>query len=139
MSDNIKQSHVEFSNSVKNYLPEQYTILEDYGMRENKQGWYSNSDSNECYPDIRVYHHYVDNILDNDNGPANIEMYYGDQNIIFCVRWYKNGKLHRLDGPAYQDLHETQTYYLNGKNLSRKQYFNHPLVIEKTIDFILDD
>ena len=30
-------------------------------------------------------------------------------------RWYANGELHRLDGPAYEGYNGIKTWYVNGK------------------------
>jgi len=42
-----------------------------------------------------------------DNCKVNI--YYGDK------RWYQNGKLHRLDGPAIENTDGNKYWYQNGK------------------------
>jgi len=36
--------------------------------------------------------------------------------------WYLNGKLHREDGPAYEDSDGTKIWYLNGKKLTEADW-----------------
>jgi hypothetical protein len=43
--------------------------------------------------------------------------------------WWKDGKIHRLDGPAYITSRE-QIHYVNGRALSEDEFNNHSEVIE---------
>jgi hypothetical protein len=53
--------------------------------------------------------------LHNENGPAVI---IDDTNF-----WYKNGQLHRIDGPAIEWKNGDKEYYLNGLEISEKNYY----------------
>lgn len=81
-----------------------------------------------------------------------------------AVFWYKNGKCHREDGPAciwdelgwawlfegeyhriggpatwhpsWPDLYQ---YYIHGKKFSKKDYWNHPLVVKNALTEILNN
>ena len=37
-------------------------------------------------------------------------------------RWYFNGKLHREDGPAYEEANGSKEWYLNGKEYTEEEY-----------------
>jgi len=37
-------------------------------------------------------------------------------------RWYVNGKFHRTDGPAIEYSNGSKFWYLNGNELSQKEY-----------------
>lgn len=84
-----------------------------------------------------------------------------------CKGWYKNGKLHREDGPAiirlsdkteiwyfegrrhriggpaqtyFQDLEtKIKIFMLNEEYFSEKNYWKHPLVLEYKLNKILDN
>jgi hypothetical protein len=46
------------------------------------------------------------------------------------LAWYKEGLRHREDGPAIIDPDDgTEDYWLNGKQFSKKEYEQQPLVI----------
>ena len=80
-----------------------------------KQGWIKN--------EFGTKHHYVDDEIHNDNGPAII---FTDGSKI----WYKHGKIHREDGPAIErhDGSVLWFYYdkLIGKSIDgfTQQHFN---------------
>ena len=48
------------------------------------------------------------------NGPAVITRYYN--------LWYKNGIIHREDGPAVEWHHGSKEFYLDGKQYSEREY-----------------
>ena len=61
----------------------------------------------------------------NYNGKLSTEKIYHDSNILrtgTVTRYYKNGKLHRMDGPAieYEDEKYEGYYYINGKWVDNK-------------------
>jgi hypothetical protein len=43
--------------------------------------------------------------------------------------WWVNGKIHRLDGPAYEYADGTKGWWVNGKQLSEEDFNQHPEVI----------
>lgn len=54
--------------------------------------------------------HYKNGKLHREDGPA-IEWRWGDKD------WYMNGKLHREDGPAVNYIDGTKLYYINGEHI----------------------
>ena len=42
--------------------------------------------------------------------------------------WYRNGKLHREDGPAIEEPDGTKYWYLDNKNLSEEEIMVHPIL-----------
>lgn len=71
---------------------------------------------------------YIDGRLSSEcsyNGEISIEKIYHDSNMLgmgTVTRYYKNGKLHRMDGPAieYEDEKYEGYYYINGKWVNNK-------------------
>ena len=64
--------------------------------------------------------HYVNGIVNNDNGPA-IELFDG------AKFWYINGFLHREDGPAIHRaacVKGIRYWYLNGEELSEEEFLS---------------
>ena len=54
-----------------------------------------------------------------------------------CMCWLKQGRLHRIGGPAriYFETNAVE-YYINGQYFSlfkMNQYWNHPLVVEEKL------
>ena len=43
---------------------------------------------------------------------------------------YINSKCHKLDGPAIIDNKGNKYYYISGKQYTREEHLEHPLVIE---------
>jgi hypothetical protein len=43
--------------------------------------------------------------------------------------WYFNGELHRLDGPAIVRLNGDQEWHIDGKQMTLKEFNQHPLVV----------
>lgn len=64
-------------------------------------------------------------------------VYNGDGQKMF----FKNGKLHRLDGPAIFHFNgwpsDWDDYYIDGKEVSETEFWNHPLVIANKLKTIL--
>jgi hypothetical protein len=58
---------------------------------------------------------FKDGKLHREDGPAIIESDGSEY-------WYKNGKLHREDGPAIACKDGTKHYYLNGKEIKEEDY-----------------
>ena len=58
---------------------------------------------------------YLDGKLHRVDGPA-FEYSNGYK------EWYLNGKRHREDGPAIEGANGTKAWYLNGKQLTKKQH-----------------
>jgi hypothetical protein len=38
-------------------------------------------------------------------------------------QWYFEGKLHRVDGPAFESIYGTKAWYLNGIKYSQEEWF----------------
>lgn len=59
-----------------------------------------------------------------------------------CHCWFNDGRLHRLDGPArIYDGTIAGEYYINSQYFfygNLKAYWNHPLVVNHTINKILE-
>lgn len=76
---------------------------------------------------------YIDGKLSSEcnyNGELSTEKIYNDSSILrmgmgTVTRYYKNGKLHRMDGPAidYEDEKYEGYYYINGRWVNNK-FFN---------------
>ena len=52
------------------------------------------------------------------------------------TRWYLNGKLHRVDGPAVEHADGSKEWYLNGKKYTEYEFnakINPSKVIEMTM------
>lgn len=47
---------------------------------------------------------------------------------LYQIFWYKNGKLHRLDGPACTYFTFAPDYYIEGANYSKERFYAHPVV-----------
>lgn len=45
--------------------------------------------------------------------------------------WYLNGKLHRVGGPAIEEVDGTKHWYLNGKEFTKQSYI--AITTQKTI------
>lgn len=56
----------------------------------------------------------------------------------YLKSWYKNGLAHNLFGPAIQWKNGKKIYAIEGTIHSEKEYFNHPLVIDRFINQILE-
>jgi len=50
--------------------------------------------------------------------------------------WHKNGKLHRLSGPAIIRPNGKNEYWIDGNQYSFKQYGCHPLLIIKKLEIL---
>lgn len=49
---------------------------------------------------------------------------YINSDSFMTSAWFKNGHLHREDGPAIIDRHGNyKSYYLHGKQLTEKEYY----------------
>jgi len=65
--------------------------------------------------------------------------------ILGEIRHLKNGKLHRLDGPAQiftrriASSNITSVYWLNGNVVSKQNYYRFPAVIEEKIKKITEE
>ena len=70
---------------------------------------------------------YKDGVLHREDGPA-VECINGDK------AWYKNGKLHREDGPAIEWSNGDKEWFLDGKELSEdefnKRMNSHTVIID---------
>ena len=70
---------------------------------------------------------YKDGVLHREDGPA-VEYEDGDK------AWYKNGIIHRDDGPALEYLEGIKKWYLNGEELSEEEFIkrtnSHTVVID---------
>lgn len=69
--------------------------------------------------------------LHNNDGPAIIKS-------SGPIQWFKNGKCHRLGGPAITNFNGREHYYIYGEWMTPKEYWEHPLVIEYKLNSILD-
>lgn len=61
-------------------------------------------DENGMIIKIGYYYHYDGNskfVLDRENGPALVRKSIGNVRTLQETFWYKDGKIHRADGPAY--------------------------------------
>lgn len=82
-------------------------------------------DENGIIIKIGYYYHYNGNskfVLDRENGPALIRKSIGNVRTLQETFWYKDGKLHRTDGPAYMlyDNHYeivNMKWYINDREL----------------------
>ena len=67
---------------------------------------------------------YLNGKLHREDGPA-IENVVEGNNF-----WYLNGQLHREDGPAIEDLDGNKAWYLNGKLVSEQDVLNLSQTLE---------
>lgn len=83
-------------------------------------------DENGVIIKIGYYYHYNGNskfVLDRENGPALIRKSIGNVRTLQETFWYKDGKLHRTDGPAYMLCDNNyeivkMKWYINDRELS---------------------
>lgn len=91
--------------------------------------------SGTCYIETErsVYFILENRKIHNNNGPAIVR---ANGNKI----WYVNGLLHRLDGPAIEDVVCNEfSYFINGDVLyTPEQYWNYRKVIKFTLDNIIN-
>lgn len=53
--------------------------------------------------------------------------------------WLINGRRHRIDGPAYVNIKsDFNLFFVEGKEYTKEDYWNHPLVVEYKLKSILD-
>ena len=82
-------------------------------------------DENGVIIKIGYYYHYNGNskfVLDRENGPALIRKSIGNVRTLQETFWYKDDKIHRIDGPAYMlydDNYEIidMKWYVNDREL----------------------
>ena len=77
---------------------------------------------------IKTGYHYHNNgnskfVLDRENGPALIRKSIGNVRTLQEMFWYKDGKLHRTDGPAYMFYDNNyeivnMKWYINDRELN---------------------
>lgn len=53
--------------------------------------------------------------------------------------WYVDGKLHRADGPAIEYADDRKSWYVNGKKMTKEEFNKHPLVVEKVLGKIIGE
>jgi len=77
--------------------------------------------------------YYLNDKFHREDGPA-------VENTVGNKFWYINDLLHREDGPAceYGDKSEPESYYLNGKNFSKENYWKE-IERRKSINYILSN
>ena len=81
---------------------------------------------NVTYDDKGFLHSY-------DNKPA-FNYYFTKSNTIYISEWYKNGKKHRLDGPALVYHSNLQnSYYLEGRRYEYEKW------LIKREEFIIEE
>ena len=78
--------------------------------------YYYNSNYNDSNIATMFDKYYGRGSLDRSNGPAIYDKYNDDWKF-----WYKDGLLHRIDGPAFNDNGNIR-YYLHGDKLSFEEY-----------------
>ena len=65
---------------------------------------------------VICYGYYIDNyfVYHNENGPA----------VIYpkSIEWWYHDKLHRLCGPAFEDIYGNKVYYVDNIVYSEKDY-----------------
>lgn len=82
-------------------------------------------DENGVIIKIGYYYHYNGNskfVLDRESGPALVRKSIGNVRTLQETFWYKDGKIHRTDGPAYilyDDNYEIvkMKWYINDREL----------------------
>ena len=97
-----------------------------------------------------------DCVPDNFTGTCRIEeeecvitfkngMYHSDFTPCFIYdsgeeEWWQNGLIHRLDGPAFNELVVTHVgrFFISGKGYAEKEYWSHPFVVEHKLNKILN-
>lgn len=75
---------------------------------------------------------YKEGKLHREDGPAKIS-------ATTCT-WYHENKIHRIGGAAFCFLDEMRSkiYFINGELLQEKDYWNHPEVIKHKIKKIIE-
>jgi hypothetical protein len=88
------------------------------------------------YPNGSKYW-YVNGKLHRLDGPA---VEYPGPNGHGHVGWLQNGEYHRIDGPAYEDDNGQKGWYINGKQMTEKQFnkwrVKHNPIKESRLDII---
>ena len=80
-----------------------------------------------------------------EDGPAYIVMYIKEDNIEIVIEegYYKNGQLHRLDGPAEifygePEVIKRENYWINDEWLIKEEWELHPEVIEYKLNQLIN-
>jgi len=109
--------HYESSSSVPEYFCGVCYIVEDRAILWRKNG--------------RAH---------NPNGPAVIWTPRDDLSQYFGYKYYINGQLHRLSGPAWseKDPKNNQIFFIYGKEFEKEKFWNHPLVVKNIFETILE-
>ena len=79
--------------------------------------------------DDGILHWYKEGQLHRIDGPAIIQK--GWRKI-----WYQHNHIHRLDGAAVEWDDGHKTWYVHGTNYTEEQHKNHPLVIKLKLKMI---
>lgn len=74
--------------------------------------------------------YYKNGVLHRTDGPA-VRYIWGEE------YWYFEGKRHRLDGPSQTSRRGEKTYHIHGECLKETDYWKHPLVIKAKLNKIL--
>jgi len=109
--------HYESSYSVPEYFCDVCYIIEDRAILWRKNGRPHNS-----------------------NGPAVIWTPRDDSSQYFGYKYYMNGQLHRLNGPAWHEktLKNNECFFIYGKEFEKEKFWNHSLVVKKIFETILE-
>jgi len=111
--------------------------------------WKDNNNEYSITIKEKVDSYYLQEYRKNNNyhregGPAYLEKFDGGYKSI--LRWYINGKLHRLDGPAIivNDYDDTfmmkEMYYIKGKSYDEEEYYEKLLKIkEKYMNVLINN
>ncbi len=104
---------------LKFEVPDSYLIL----FKEEQKWIYESSlGYGEILKDeINGIHYIINNKYHREKGPA--EIYYNLTNNEYQKRWYQNGLIHRLNGPAIENSDGTKEYLIESKYYSEKDYW----------------
>lgn len=140
MDNETKQSYIDFTEKVKKYIPVGWKVCPT-NDKATIWGWYTEywDDIPDTNSEIREFTHYKDGLYHNEPGPANIETWHMNSSIVYCVRWFLNGKHHRIGGPAHICMNGSMYYFIRGKRYEEKEYWNHPDVLEHKLSKLLSE
>lgn len=121
----------------KLYIPKKYVEVSPYDQQVKKQkiknGW-----AREDNDTFARFKHYVNYQLESvDDKPAIVETYYRDQRMVYLAQWLKQDVLHRIGAPAELGMFDQKSYYLNSFRYDKKEYWDHPELINHKLQNII--
>lgn len=117
----------------KLYIPKKHLVTNNIYEKPPLNGWYKRGADQ-----VKYYKHVINNQIHSiDDFPADIETFFKNENYVFSASWYHYDVRHRLNGPAFIRMTGHEWYYIYGELYSKKNFWQHPLVINSKLNKIL--